>query len=313
VEDRLMNRHPHSAASAGFDREETHALIGLVALFVTTAAWWTLALLPVDGAPAWLERTRYVCFGVAGNGLPDAGGWIGLIAGPLGMFSILAVGWHGGMMSLLLRARSSRPVAATLTALLLGVMVLVTGAAVRVQQARALPAWLEPDIDVPPATYPRLDQPAPALVLTSQHGEVLDLAALRGRPVLVTFAYAHCQTICPVVVKHTLDAQAAVRGTTHEAAAVVVTLDPWRDPPSRLPAMAAQWGLPDSDAWIVSGAVADVEAVLDAWNVPRTRDVNTGEVTHPSLVYVIDRAGDIAYAATGGTAALVSLLQRLTP
>jgi hypothetical protein len=37
-----------------------------------------------------------------------------------------------------------------------------------------------------------------------------------------------------------------------------------------------------------------VEAALDAWDVPRTRDLATGEVTHPSLVYVIDAAGRIA-------------------
>jgi protein SCO1 len=148
-------------------------------------------------------------------------------------------------------------------------------------------------------------------VLTDQHGETLDVAALKGRPVLVTFAYAHCATICPLVVKHALTAQEALRGTAHEAAVVIVTLDPWRDPPSRLPAMATAWGLPAQDAWVLSGAVADVESTLDAWNVPRSRDVTNGEVTHPSLTYVVDRDGSIAYASTGGTEALVSLIRRL--
>ena len=55
----------------------------------------------------------------------------------------------------------------------------------------------------------------------------------------------------------------------------------------------------------------DVEAALDAWEVPRRRNERTGEVTHPSLVYVIDEEGRIAYASTGGVAALVSLVQRL--
>jgi protein SCO1 len=302
----------HVAPSPGLDREEAQALAGLIALFVITAAWWALALWPVSSAPAWLERTRYVCFGVAESGLPDGGGWIGLIAGPLGMLIILIFGWQRGMSSLFRRARSSRMIATALIALALGTMTMVTAAGVRVQQVRGANGWLETEQPIPPATYPRLDQSAPALILTNQHGELLDLAALRGRPVLVTFAYAHCATICPVVVKHTLDAQEALRGTADEPAAVIVTLDPWRDPPSRLPAMAKQWGLPDSGAWILSGAVQDVEAVLDGWNVPRTRDMNTGEVTHPSLVYVIDRDGTLAYAATGGTEAMVSLVQRLS-
>jgi cytochrome oxidase Cu insertion factor (SCO1/SenC/PrrC family) len=309
MEDRLMRTHP--AAPPGAGREESQALAGLVAMFMITAAWWALALWPVDGAPAWLERTRYVCFGVAANGLPDAGGWIGLTAGPLGMLAILVVGWNAGMRGLLRRMRSSRPVAAVLVLLAIGSGVMVTGAAVRVQQVRTAAAWLEEEGEVPPSTYPRLDRAAPTLALRAQHGSTVDLAELRGRPVIVTFAYAHCATVCPVIVKQSLDVQASLRGTAHEPAVLIVTLDPWRDPPSRLPAMARQWGIPQEDAWVLSGAVDEVETTLDAWNVPRSRDMSTGEVTHPSLAYIIDRDGSMAYASTGGVTAMVSLVQRL--
>ncbi|HUF51289.1 MAG TPA: SCO family protein [Longimicrobiales bacterium] len=299
------------ASPPGLERDEAQALAGLVALFAITAAWWALALWPVENGPAWLERTRYVCFGVAASGLPDGGGWIGLIAGPLGMLGILVAGWYGGMRSLLLRARSSRGVAAALGALALGCMVLITGAGVRVQQVRAATTWLETDNAVPPATYPRLDRAAPLLVLTTQHGDVIDLANLAGTPVLVTFAYAHCTTVCPIVVSHTLRAQQALRDSGADAAVLIITLDPWRDTPSRLPAMAQSWGLPAAGAWVLSGAAEAVEATLDGWEVPRGRDLSTGEVTHPSLVYVVDRNGRIAYASTGGTDALVALVRRL--
>ena len=46
----------------------------------------------------------------------------------------------------------------------------------------------------------------------------------RGRPVLVTFAYAHCDTICPLVVGDVLAAQRQL--TDRSPAVVVVTLDP---------------------------------------------------------------------------------------
>jgi cytochrome oxidase Cu insertion factor (SCO1/SenC/PrrC family) len=300
-----------SVPPPALSREEAQALTGVLVLFVTTAAWWALALWPVAGAPVWLERTRYVCFGVAAGGLPDAGGWIGLIAGPLGMFGILAVGWRAGLTELLARARRSRPLAAVFTLLVLGTAVMLTGAGLRVQQVRSANELAVGEPGTPPATYPRLDREAPALVLTTQHGEPLDLASLRGRPVLVTFAFAHCQTVCPVIVMHTLKAQAALRGTSHEPAVLVVTLDPWRDTPSRLPALAQSWGLPADHAWVLSGAVEEVEAALDAWEVPRSRNLTTGEVTHPSLVYVIDAEGRLAYASTGGIEALASLVRRL--
>ena len=299
---------PHRDA----DREEVQALAGLVALFLITAAWWALALWPVEDGPEWLARTRYVCFGVQESGLPDGTGWIGLIGGPLGMFIILAVGWRRGIEQLLERARTSRWHAVTLAALTLGCLFMVVGAGVRVQQAPAADAWItEAASLLPPENYPRLDRPTPALALTAQHGELIDLEGLRGRPVLVTFAFAHCATICPMIVTQALAAQEALRGTVHHPVVLVVTLDPWRDTPSRLPSMARTWGLPDEDAWVLSGEVDVVEATLDAWDIPRMRDTVNGDLTHPSLVYLVDREGRLAYASTGGREALMSLLERL--
>jgi protein SCO1 len=298
----------HSPAPA---REARIVLAGLVALFVITSAWWTLAFWPVQDGPVWLERTRYVCFGVTASGLPDAGGWIGLIFGPLGMLVILLTGWWNGVRQLMQRARTSRAVSTTLAALALGAMVLVIGAATRVQQARAIAYVPESGSDIPPATYPRLDRPAPSLELIAHDGVTRALTDFHGSPVLVTFAYAHCTTVCPLVVKHALTAQELLQAAGTATTVLIVTLDPWRDTPSRLPSMALSWALPGQDAWVLGGAVPVVEATLDAWDVPRSRDLATGEVTHPSLVYVIGADGRIAYATTGGAAAMVSLVERL--
>jgi cytochrome oxidase Cu insertion factor (SCO1/SenC/PrrC family) len=90
---------------------------------------------------------------------------------------------------------------------------------------------------------------------------------------------------------------------------VVVTLDPWRDTPSRLPSLAEDYERGD-DAFVLSGAVGDVAALLERWNVPHDRDEQTGAISHPPLVYVLDAEGRIAFAATGGTEALLSLLAR---
>ena len=40
-----------------------------------------------------------------------------------------------------------------------------------------------------------------------QHGEMLTLEALVGRPALVTFAFGHCETVCPAVVHAALEVQ----------------------------------------------------------------------------------------------------------
>lgn len=292
-------------------REGALVLAGLLALFLITAAWWALAFWPVKEGPEWLARTRYVCFGVSDTGLPDAGGWIGLIAGPLGMLAMLATGWWSGVRQLVNGARTSRAVATVLAVLALGSITIVLGAAVRVGQAQALAFVPEPAGDVPPSTYPRLDRAAPPLELIAHDGMTRGLYDLRGRAVLVTFAFAHCETICPLVVRNALAAQDQLAAGGTSIAVLIVTLDPWRDTPARLAPMARSWALPSNDAWVLGGSVSDVNTALDAWEVPRTRDLATGEVTHPSLVYVIDAAGRIAFATTGGTDAIVSLVRRL--
>jgi protein SCO1 len=237
-----------------------------------------------------------VCFGISDTGLPDAGGWIGLIAGPLGMLAILLLGWR--------RAVGRTAIAVVSVAILL----IATGATYRVSQSTTPATATE---GAPAATYPRLDQLAPALELIAQDGNAHSLEEFRGRPLLVTFAFAHCVTVCPLVVSQTLSAQRLLQKEGIQPVVLIVTLDPWRDTPSRLPAMAKDWQLPPADAYVLSGAVPAVEATLDGWNIPRQRAESSGDVTHPALVYIVDRNLRIAYAATGGVETIVALTRRL--
>ena len=310
-----MNRSDDAPPPGGAREEERgraslFPLAALAAILVVTAGWWALALWPVPGAtPEWLARTRAACFGIYDNGLPNAGGWVALIGSPLGMLAVLFAGWRRDVvdgLGALWRSRGGRLVLGTaVLALCIGVV----AAGVRVRGALR-PADLS--AAVVPGDLARLDRPAPPLALVDQTGAVVTLERFRGRPVLLTFAYAHCETVCPLLVHDVLAAQAELRETDPERApvALVVTLDPWRDTPSRLPAIADAWGLGE-DAHILGGAVADVEATLDAWSVSRRRDTRTGEVTHPALVYVLDGEGRIAFAVNGGVAALVELVRRL--
>lgn len=170
---------------------------------------------------------------------------------------------------------------------------------------------------LPPATYPRLDWEAPALGLVDQFGQPLDLERLKGRPALVTFAFGQCGTSCPMIVRDVLEAQSRVRRRAEagevEAAriprVVVVTLDPWRDWPARLPYLAQHWKI-GQDGYVLSGDADAVNRVLDAWKVARNRNRDSGDVVHPMLTYVLDASGRIAFASTGGVAALTELVGR---
>jgi cytochrome oxidase Cu insertion factor (SCO1/SenC/PrrC family) len=126
---------------------------------------------------------------------------------------------------------------------------------------------------------------APPLALTDQSGQAFDLAQLSGEPALVTFAFAHCETMCPTLVRDVLRIRREVR--REDIPLVIVTVDPWRDVPARLSSIAAAWNLSSSDR-ILSGAIDQVNQVLDDWNIARRRDPVTGDVVHALVVVLVN-------------------------
>jgi protein SCO1/2 len=287
-------------------RREAVPLAALAAILLISAAWWALALWPLPAdSPEWLQRARLICFGSAMDTLPTAAGWTLLIGEPLAMLTALATIWRDdlvdGLRLLWLSRPGRRVVIFAAAAVTLGLA--AAGGRVWASTRSAFdPALGSPD-DVP-----RLDLAAPALALVDQHGERLTLERFRGRPLMVAFAYAHCTTICPLIVHDALEAQR--RLAPRSTALVIVTLDPWRDTPDRLPAMADAWRL-GADAYVASGDTAVVERTLDAWNVPRSRDLHTGDVTHPALIYLLNGAGRIRYAVPGNAGLIEALADRL--
>lgn len=287
---------------------EAAALTALATILGITTALWALALwpLPTD-APLWLARTRAVCFGSTSDGLPDASGWLVVIIQPGIMLGILLVGWGRAVADGLRWMGGGATGRASLVTLALGFSIGLGAAGLRVARAADRGLVTAGDED-PPAGYPRLDRPAPPLGLVDQLGRAVTLDRFAGRPVLVTFAYAHCETVCPVIVHDVLAARRAAGPAS--PAVLIITLDPERDVPARLPAIAAQWKL-ENEELVLSGPVAGVEAALGAWGVARARDPRTGDVTHPRVVYILDGDGRIAYATSGGARTIRSLLKRL--
>lgn len=280
--------------------------IGFV--LIVSAAWWGFALWSVPGAPEWLERTRSVCFNITETGLPDAKGWLLLVGQPPTMLAVLFVGWGAEARASLARLIAFRGGRLAVVAVATLVTAGLSLATVRVLDARLPPIGF--GIDEPaPETYPRLDRPWPATAgLVAHDGQPFELARLGGRPALVTFAFGHCATICPLVVHQARAVRLAVE---RDFAIVVLTLDPWRDTATRLPGLIRQFSLDTGGDFVVSGSVDDVNAALDAWNMPRERDPRTGDITHPGIVYLVEPDGTIAYASTGGIAQIESLARRI--
>ncbi|HET7692223.1 MAG TPA: SCO family protein [Gemmatimonadota bacterium] len=287
------------------ETRRTWARAALGGVLAVTAAWWALALWPLPAsAPDWLSRTRAVCFGSTPSGLPDVQGWMLLFLQPTLMLAQVLAIWGGelkGDASRMSRSRRGR--------MALGVLVIAfftaAGAAVtRVRGATEASASAEGGLIEP--GWVRVGRPAPPLELLDADGAPLRLAELRGRPVFVAFAFAHCQTACPRLVHEVLVAQRALG----DPAVIVVTLDPWRDTPSRLRSIEERWEMGEG-ARVASGSVGQVEAALDAWGIERSRDPRNGDLVHVPRVFVVDREGILAYEADPNAALLAELARPL--
>ena len=282
------------------------ASLALLLILVITAAWWALALWPVGSVePAWLLRTRAACFGSAPGGLPDAGGWVLLIGEPIGMLGVLLLVWGGALRDDLQRLRADRRWRPLMVAVVGMVLIGVTAASQRV--ATAVGIGTAPPA-TPPGTPTRVDIDASVFVLTDQRGRRTSLADFQGRPVLLTFAFGHCTTVCPTIVRDIRLARVAADRL--EVPLLIISLDPWRDTPERLPSIASQWELGPEDR-VLSGRVEEVEQTLDALGVGRRRDGSSGAVYHSGTVMLLDDRGHIVWRLDGGWGRLEQLLGTL--
>lgn len=269
---------------------------------MSSLVWWAFAFMPVPSAPpAWFTAARLACFGPMENGLPGAAGWMMLVLAPLSFLLAIGVLW-GGELPFALRQAARRRLGQGIFAVL-ALATIVEGVWV-VQRARtawAMSAWTPGPLDETalPESYPRQTGRAPDFAMVDQHGARISLAGLKGRPVILSFVFAHCQTMCPFIVA-TLK-----RAASEDAEVLLITLDPWRDTPSSLPGIARQWELPPAFRVLSSRGVGEVLRVAELYGVTFARNEKTGDIVHPGLVFLIDADGRLAYTFDNPPAAWV--------
>jgi protein SCO1/2 len=168
-----------------------------------------------------------------------------------------------------------------------------------------------------PAEDLRIALRAPELALTNQDGDPVELAALRGKVVLLTAMYATCGHTCPLLLAQSKLAVGELSAAEREDLRVVaVTLDPEHDSTEVLANLSRMQEMPAPLYHLVTGEPAEVERVLDRMAIARRRDPETGVIDHAGVFLLVDRQGRVAYRLGLGpsqerwlTAALRVLLQ----
>jgi protein SCO1/2 len=280
--------------NSGTKRDKTGFYL-LTGWIITTLIWWGFAFAPISSeVPEWFKRAQYVCFGSLPGGLPNSGGWLLLIGGPLMLLFALLIGFYDEMKKAVEYISYSQ-----FAKLLYACFFIFTlwqsiniGKKINTNLATNNISFENIDPSVFPENYPQVSTPLPAFTHISHLGNKISPVDTLGKVGIITFVFSHCATVCPTLTKTILNVMAKL--PTEKTYAWFITLDPWRDTPSMISQQASLWHLP-ANAFLLSDKPEAIQKTLDQLNVPRSRNEQTGEVTHPGVVYVVNQKGEITY------------------
>jgi cytochrome oxidase Cu insertion factor (SCO1/SenC/PrrC family) len=152
-----------------------------------------------------------------------------------------------------------------------------------------------PVSEVPAATWAAGALRAPDFRLTDQNGAPVSLAALHGRPVIVTFIDPLCRDFCPLEAQHLNDvANAFPQGS--KPAIVAVSVNVYGNAHSILMQDAQKWKLVPEWRWAI-GQPTELSRVWTAYHVQvlattkTVAGVKVHTIGHTEAAYVIDARG----------------------
>lgn len=174
-----------------------------------------------------------------------------------------------------------------------------------------------PVSDTPAATWMAGRKKATGFSLTDQNGKPVSLAALRGRPVIVTFIDPLCRDFCPTEAQH-LNTVVRSFPAGHKPAVVAVSVNTAGNTRPILALDEQKWSLVPEWRWAV-GRPAQLARVWRAYGIQvlvttqKVAGIKVRHVAHTEAAYVIDPDGYVRalfvwpYAAKGVVATLRSL------
>lgn len=136
-----------------------------------------------------------------------------------------------------------------------------------------------------------LYQLQPALI--DQAGQATTLDRNRGRPVLVSMFYASCPHVCPMLISTIQRLERALpEAQRGRLRVLMVSLDPERDTPEQLKALAVRHGA-DLSRWSFAQAPAgDVRRLAAALGI-QYRQLPDGEFNHSTIITLLAPDGRI--------------------
>ncbi len=141
---------------------------------------------------------------------------------------------------------------------------------------------------------------APPIHLRNYLGQPVTLSEYRGKAVLVTFLYANCPTVCPLIASNLRVALNMLGRRASEVQVIAVSVDPRGDTPANVARFVSEHGMAGRMQYLI-GSAAELAPTWAAWHVGSSREVGQPDlVAHSALVYGISASGRLTtiYPAT---------------
>jgi protein SCO1/2 len=134
---------------------------------------------------------------------------------------------------------------------------------------------------------------APPIELRNYQGQPVTLTQYRGRAVLVTFLYAHCPDVCPLIASNLRVALNMLGSQASRAQVIAISVDPHGDTPPAISAFLRTHEMLGRMQYLI-GSPSQLSRTWAAWSVGSTQEVGQPDrVAHSALVYGITARGTL--------------------
>ncbi len=145
----------------------------------------------------------------------------------------------------------------------------------------------------------RVHIPLKSANLISHRGESINPKDFNGKVVLITSFYAHCSSMCPLILRDVREVVNQISDKTN-LAILAITMDPERDNPSSLLEIAKSYKMEESFYYFLTGEKQRINQYLDLLGFVRKYNSKTKEYSHANLVLHVDKKNNISFQFTIG-------------
>jgi protein SCO1 len=131
---------------------------------------------------------------------------------------------------------------------------------------------------------------APGFALRDQHGQLVSLAAERGKYVVVTFLYVHCKDVCPIIAGQLNQALRMLGPARNDVRVLAVSVDPKGDTPSAVRHFIAVHRLLPQFLYL-TGTVEQLMPVWHGYHIASSQTRKGIVVGHTAIEILLDPSG----------------------